>query len=409
MTCAEVTKTNPELDDYRWLVSDAASPWLARAAGPSEPLARQAARLRKDLSAGRTHLVLEQADLRRRGRDKFAAAERMFFTRKGLEQATDQWVAAYKAGRFTQAQAVADLCTGIGGDLLALARRGPACGVERDPVAAFLAESNLRAVGVAGELRVADAAEFPLADVAAWHVDPDRRPAGRRTTRVELHEPELATLDRWLQVRESAAIKLSPAAEAPGAWQRRAELEWISRAGQCRQLVAWFGALAHAPGRRRATIVGNSPEGPAVLASWLGDASVGPPIAAQVDRYLFDPDPAILASGLLGPVAVAEHLAALAPWGGYLTGPEPLQRPGLAALEVDEVLPFDVKRLRRLLADRGVGRLEIKKRAVDCDPDSLRKKLQLRGDRDAVLVVAPLGQSIVAILSHRRPLGSERT
>lgn len=387
-------------------MSDAAAEWLTRAQDPSEPLARQAARLRKELSPARTHLILEQVELRRRARDKFADADRMFFTRKGLEQSTDQWVAAHKAGRFGQAQAVADLCAGVGGDLLALARRGPVWGVERDPVAAFLAESNLHAMGVEGEVRVVDAAEFPLAEVDAWHADPDRRPAGRRTTRVELHEPELATLDRWLQVRESAAIKLSPAAEAPGPWQRRAELEWISRAGQCRQLVAWFGTLAHDPGRRRATILGNSPEGPAALASWKGDASVGPPIAASVDRYLFDPDPAILASGLLGTVAVAERLAALAPWGGYLTGPEPLQRPGLAALEVDEVLPFDVKRLRRLLADRGVGRLEIKKRAVDCDPDSLRKKLQLRGDRDAVLVVAPLGQSITAILAHR--LGSDR-
>ena len=310
-------------------------------------------------------------------------------------------MAAYKASRFAEGRAAADLCAGIGGDLLALAVRGPALAVERDPVAAFLAEANLHLAGLQGTVRVADAAECSLAEFAAWHVDPDRRPAGRRTTRIELHEPELSTLEQWLQVQESAAIKLSPAAEAPAAWQRRAELEWVSRAGQCRQLVAWFGTLARDPGRRRATIVGGTAGGHTVLASWMGNASVGPPIAARVGRYLFDPDPAILASGLLGTVAVEERLAALAPWGGYLTGPEPLRRPGLAALEVDEVLPFDVKRLRRLLAERGVGRLEIKKRAVECDPDVLRKKLQLRGDREAVLVVAPLGQSVAAILGHR--------
>ena len=368
-----------------------------------QPLQRQATKLRRELSASRTHLVLEQVDLRRRAREKFADSERMFFARKALEQATDQWVASYKAGRFAEDQPVADLCSGIGGDLIALARRSDAVGVERDPVAGLLAQANLHALGVGGQVRQTDAVQFAVADYAAWHVDPDRRPGGRRTTRLELHEPELSQLEEQLGAQPSAAIKLSPAAEPPPAWQRRAELEWISRAGQCRQLVAWFGALARDPGRRRATIVEGQGSQHAVLVSWSGEAAVGPAMAGRVGRYVFDPDPAILASGLLGTVAAAEGLAALAPWGGYLTGDQPLRRPGLAAIEVEEVLPFDQKRLRRLLTDRGVGRLEIKKRAVDCDPETLRKKLQLRGDREAVLVVAPLGKSTVAILGHRLP------
>lgn len=388
------------LDDYHWLVNEAAV-WLGRVEGDPQSLVRQADRFRRELSATRTHLVLEQVELRHRARDKFAAAAEMFFTRKGLEQATDQWVAAYKASRFPHDGPAADLCTGIGGDLMALAQHGPAVGVERDPVVSLLAEANLRSVGAAGQLCQADATQFPLTDFAAWHADPDRRPEGRRTTRLELHEPELSVLEQLLARRDAAAIKLSPAAEASPDWQRRAELEWISRGGQCRQLVAWFGRLANEPGRRRATIVGPG-EPYRVLSTWTGDAAIGPPIAAGVGRYVFDPDPAILAAGLLGSVAVAEGLAALAPWGGYLTGDQLLARPGLAALEVDAVLPFDVKRLRQLLAERGVGRLEIKKRSVDCDPESLRKKFQLRGDGEAVLVVAPVGRTTAAILAHRR-------
>jgi len=390
-----------DLNDYRWLVSDAAAGWLTQVAADTRPLARQAAWLRKELSPARTHLVLEQVELRRRARDKFAAAERMFFTRKGLEQATDHWVATYKAQRFAEGEPVVDLCTGVGGDLQALARRGPATGVERDPLVALLAEANLRVLDLAGELRTGDAAEVSLDRFAAWHVDPDRRPAGRRTTRIELHEPDLSLLEQWLNVQSSAAIKLSPAAEPPSEWQRRAELEWISRGGQCRQLVAWFGTLAREAGRRKATVVGGSADAPRVLATWTGDPSLGPPIAGAVDRYVFDPDPAILAAGLLGVVARAEGVAALAPHGGYLTGPLPLGRPGLPAFAVDAVVPFDVKRLRQLLGERGIGRLEIKKRSVDCDPELLRKKFRLQGDLEAVLIVAPFGQAIVAILAHR--------
>lgn len=390
-----------ELDDYRWLVSDAGEAWIGRAAADNDSLTRLTARLRKDLSADRVHLVLEQVELRRRAREKFTRADRMFFTRKGLEQATDEWVAAYKAGRLPAGEPVADLCCGIGGDLLAIAARGPATGVERDPAVALLAETNLRALGLTADVRREDAVRFPLADWTAWHVDPDRRPAGRRTTRVELHEPDWSDLEGLMKVRESAAVKLAPASRVTPECPRRAELEWISRGGQCRQLVAWFGGLAREPGLRRATVLGPPEQGCGVLAFWIGASNAGPPIAAAVRRYVFDPDPAILAAGLLGTVAQKEGLEALAPHGGYLTADQPRTRPGLAAFEVEEVLPFDLKRLAKALAVRGIGHLEIKKRSVDVDPDLLRRKLQPQGDRPAVLIIAPLGRSVAGILARR--------
>src|SRR4029453_11707209 len=75
------------LEDYRWLVSDAAMPWLARARGELAeargPTAALVGRLRRDLSAERAHLVVEQCELRARAREKFSRADRMFFTRKG--------------------------------------------------------------------------------------------------------------------------------------------------------------------------------------------------------------------------------------------------------------------------------------------------------------------------------------
>ena len=176
----------------------------------------------------------------------------MFFTPLGLEQATDEFVAAYKASRFPPAQAVADLCCGLGGDLLALAARGAATGVDRDPVTALLAEANAPA---SAPILVADATAVDLRGCSAWHIDPDRRPTGRRTTRVELHEPGPEVIDRLRAARPEGAVKLAPAATLPEAWPQEAELEWIGRATECRQLVCWFGALAGEPGRRRATIV----------------------------------------------------------------------------------------------------------------------------------------------------------
>ncbi|MGH7139964.1 MAG: hypothetical protein ACREHD_29850, partial [Pirellulales bacterium] len=105
----------PSFDDYRWLVGDDAGRILAELADWTNPLGT-AGRLRKNLSATRVHLLLAQVELRRRARLKFIYAERMFFTPVGLEQATDEWIAAYKASRFLSNEPVIDLCCGIGGD-----------------------------------------------------------------------------------------------------------------------------------------------------------------------------------------------------------------------------------------------------------------------------------------------------
>ncbi len=99
--------------------------------------------------------ALTQAQLRRRGRDKFGAdADLMWFTPEGLEQATRAEVADHRAARFAALAGelgrqpdVADLCCGVGGDLRALSAAG--CGVtgyDRDPLTAAVALANIEAL-----------------------------------------------------------------------------------------------------------------------------------------------------------------------------------------------------------------------------------------------------------------------
>ncbi len=393
-----------EIDDYRWLVGEEARPWLNRAAAETASLVTLAARLRRDLGANRARLVLQQVELRRRALAKFTRADQMFFTAVGLEQATDERVAAYKAGRFPQGQAIFDLCCGIGGDLLALTGSGPVVGVERNEVTALVAEANLHAL--APEVSWRRDAKVLVADVqnhawtAPWHLDPDRRPAGRRTTRVALHEPGWTTVERLLAEHGHAAIKLAPAGDVPDPWPQEAELEWISRARECRQLVAWFGALARAPGRRRATVLTTHDPAGASTVTGIPDQPMA--TAARIDRYLFEPDAAVLAARLTGELASRYGLAALGPSTAYLTGDRALADPALACFEVAEVLPYDMRRLKKLLAQRSIGRLEIKKRGVRDDLEQLRKRLALRGEAGAVLFLTRWGSGVTAILARRR-------
>src|SRR5205814_8320 len=104
---------SPTLDGYRWLIGDEGERWLRQTAQdvqgkPATPALVRS--LRTSLGVARTALVLEQVELRAKARDKFSAADNLFFTRRGLEQATDEQLANYKAQRFAEALTVADLC-----------------------------------------------------------------------------------------------------------------------------------------------------------------------------------------------------------------------------------------------------------------------------------------------------------
>lgn len=398
---------DPALDDIRWLLGLEAAQWLDQLRAGPAAIAAAAPGLKRQLPGARVHLLLEQVELRRKGGAKFPHAERMFFLAQAFQQATDIIVARYKAGRFPPGVRIADLCCGIGGDLMALAERGPVTAVDRDQVTILFAEANLRAtVGLGkenwvNEFRLEDAATFSVEPFATWHLDPDRRASGRRTTQLAAYAPGLETIDRLLAERGDGAVKLAPATIVPQWWEERAELEWIGRDRQCRQQVAWFGKLARLPGFRRATVLRSGPDGRPTTATFAGDPRIRPPLAGQIGQFVLEPDAAVLAAGLAGALAEQYRLAALHRHVPYFTAEKKIDDPLLPCFEVTDVLPFDRKRLRRLFHERGVGRLEIKTRGVEEPPERIRRELRLSGKADATLLVARLGRRVTAIVARR--------
>jgi hypothetical protein len=387
------------LDDFRWLISPDGRRWLAEARDDASALQ---SRLRKFLSAERARLVSLQIELRRRAREKFPLADQMFFTRKGLEQATDGDVAAYKAAKFPSGSHIVDLCCGIGGDLAALARRGKAVGVDLDPICILFAAANVAAYGISQdqyELSLGDATALRLPADQIWHCDPDRRAAGPKTSQLELGAPKLATIQRLLEHNPNAAIKLAPAVQAPSAWQHSAELEWLGSRGETRQQVAWFGSLAHHPGTPSATIV-DARGGPRTV---RGDASEDLAIAPRLGRFLYEPHSAILAARLIAALCAEHQLSPISPGIVYLTGDVAINDAALDAFEVRDVLPFDRKQLKAYCRQHQIGRLEVKKRGIDLDPARLRKEIIAHGDNASTLLIAPIAGRIQAIIARRLP------
>lgn len=372
-------------DPHEWLLGEEAANLLAEVpSGPPTPaLLERLRRLIGEDAPRRAAAIVELAELRRRAAAKFRLAPGMFFTRKSLEQATDERVARYKAARFAGRQSVIDVCTGIGGDLLGLADRQNAQGFEAEPLLAAYARRNLAVYGcdvpVHAERRGAES--FPPCD--AWHADPDRRAAGVRGSRPEAHDPPLATLAAWRVRQPAAAVKLAPAAPLPADWRAECELEWISRGGECRQQVAWCGPLAGRPGERRATRL----EGDAEPATIAGLPTNYPEAAPTLGTYIYDPDPSVLAADLAGTLAHAVGIAPVAAGCAYLTGENPSPGGLLDVFRTVEAMPLRRERLAAWLAERAIGRLEVKCRGGAVSPERLRQELKPRGDRAATLIV----------------------
>ena len=88
----------------------------------------------RTLCSGARHGGGEQTALRSKAESKFSNAQRMYFTRAGLEQASSERMARHHARRYAAFDRIADLCTGIGGDLIGLAAERAVLAVDSDPV-----------------------------------------------------------------------------------------------------------------------------------------------------------------------------------------------------------------------------------------------------------------------------------
>ncbi|MEV7285385.1 class I SAM-dependent methyltransferase [Streptomyces sp. NPDC093252] len=349
-----------------------------------------ATRLRRTHPAPLVSAALGQARLRQRAVAKFGAedAGRMYFTPDGVEQSTRASVAGYRAARLRAAgvTSVADLCCGIGGDAVALARAGiRVLAVDRDPLTAATARANADALGLAGliEVREADVTEVDVSGFDAVFVDPARRGGRGRIFDPEAYSPPLSWAVSAARRAPCAALKVAPGIPHE-AVPEGAEAEWISDGGDVKEAVLWFGggvtvagagaagaAGTKVPGAVRATLL----PGPySLVGRGLPDPGVRP-----VGRYLYEPDGAVIRAHLVAEVAEEVGGGLIDPTIAYVTADELRRTPYASAYEISDRLPFSVKRLKALLRERGVGNLTVKKRGSAVGPEELRRMVRARG------------------------------
>ncbi|MFJ5529616.1 methyltransferase domain-containing protein [Streptomyces sp. NPDC093261] len=340
-----------------------------RGTAPAEELA-VATRLRREHPAELVSAALTQARLRERAAAKFGAedAQRMFFTPNGVEQSTRTTVAVHRAERLRAlgVSSVADLCCGIGGDAIALARAGiRVLAVDRDPLTAAVARANAEALGLSAliEVREADVTGVDVSPYDAVFVDPARRGGRGRIFDPEAYSPPLSWAVATALTARHAALKVAPGIPHE-AVPAEAEAEWISDGGEVKEAVLWFGTE---PGLVRATLL----PGPREL---RGRGLPDPPVR-PLGRYLYEPDGAVIRAHLVAEAAEELDGGLIDGTIAYVTADAHHDSPHATAYEITDRLPFNVKRLKALLREREVGVLTVKKRGSAVEPEELRRKV----------------------------------
>ncbi|WP_307801017.1 class I SAM-dependent methyltransferase [Microbispora triticiradicis] len=381
------------LDDAVRILADGADPVAAASA------------LRRSHSPELTAAALTQASLRRRAEAKFGAdAAVMYFTPHGLEQATRPEVAAHRAARISAAgigaagvgPGVLDVCCGIGGDLLALARAGCAVdALDLDPLTVEIARANVAVLGLSSlvTVRTADAAAAGPAGYGLLFADPARRGGRGRTFDPMAYSPAWPVVLDLVARARAACLKTAPGIPYEFI-PEGAEAEWVSYRGEVKEAAIWTGM---GTGGRRATLL---PSGVTLTASGA-EAETGP-----VSRYLYEPDGAAVRAHLVAEVAalVSGHL--VDPRIAYITGDRLVPTPWASCYEVTDVMPFSLKRLRAALRERRVGTATIKKRGSAVDVERLRKDLRLSGNESVVIVLTRIEDRPFALLCQ--PVTSQK-
>ena len=195
--------------------------------------------------------------------------------------------------------------------------------------------------------------------------------------------------------RLPTGIKLGPGIER-SLIPDDAEAQWVSVGRDVLEVGLWFGAVARPGIRRAALIVSDQGTSELTAEGDSEDAELG-----ELGEYLYEPDGAVIRARLIGDLVrsvggrMLDHAIA------YFTADEAITSPFTTGFRVREVFPFDEKLLKRELAARKVGMLEIKKRGMDVDPAQLRTRLSLKGPNSATLILVRAGGKRLALLADR--------
>jgi len=367
-------------------------------------------RLRRRFEADLVAAAIELATARRKAFRKFPEHKTLWCDVAGVEQASGARVAAWKALRMVEALGpgaeILDLCSGIGGDAMALTAGGLAVtAIDLDPRRAWMTGMNAHCATL-----VADVESIDIRG-RAIHADPARRDerASTRSWSLDDHQPGRDWIERALRETAAAGIKFSPGVDRRAFTGMTLEWEWIQEDDALVQAIAWSGAFAGNPRETRATVLGTrTPVGSAATIVGLPDDCCAQRIGVALESlsagcFISEPASALERAQLLteatrgtGALEVARGLGLIvtnaplaAPWfESFEFVCEVSGRPESLAVALSEVVRQHKLSLRSVRLRGGVTDADRLTRELGCTPQGDTVVFVARKNTQARAIVA---------------------
>ncbi|MFC1898198.1 class I SAM-dependent methyltransferase [Candidatus Cloacimonadota bacterium] len=338
--------------------------------------------------------ILSQIKIQHKNKRKISNVQKYLFTEKGAQQASSTTLAHYHAEKFRRFNSIADLCCGVGMDLIQIAvGKEKVFAVDLDEETLLAAEFNSNQAGLRNIRFLQQKAEDFNISVDAIFSDPDRRPGKERKIQKEDIQPSLDALLELKKNTPNLAVKLSPAMNYKNLnIAGEHTFEFVSENGTLKEILLCLGDLATPNVRRKAIILPQNIQ--------LVNQNIQIEIK-EIEQYIFEPDPAIIRAGLVQECGaeIGYHLidSKLA----ILSGVNAINSELGKCFKMKQVIPFNLKKLQQYCRENLIGELVIKTRGFPDTVEDFRKKLKLKGANKEILFIIRKGDNHLMIFAEK--------
>ncbi len=337
--------------------------------------------------------MLTQIKLQNRNLSKISISKELLFTEQGVQQASSWNLALYHAKKFKAFNKIADLCCGIGIDLINIAKgKEQVYAVDLNEDTLKLAEYNCRTQKLDNiNYELSKAEEFSQ-PVDAIFIDPDRRPRRSRKIAPEEYSPPFSKIMDLRKISTNIAVKLSPALD----YNRLnlpidSTLEFVSENGTLKEILLCMGELASKNCERKAVLL------PSKLTLQNSNIKIE---VTDIQKYLFEPDAAIIRGGLVQEMGNKIDYNLIDPKLALLTGSQIVQSDHGKIYEVKQTIKYDLKKVRKYVRENKIGELVIKTRGFPESVEKFRNKIKLKGHNSVVMFILRKDDGHIIIFSQ---------
>jgi hypothetical protein len=313
-------------------------------------------------------------------KSKFGISQILLCDRLAYEQSTGRLLSEWKSNLWPECVTIADLCCGMGGDSLFLSDTHKVIGVDLDPFRLMMFKTNGELLNKNFLAVQGDALTFPT-KAAYAQIDPARRNERAQNQR------NLELTPSWEQVQSIAShytglmIKLPPAFpdELVPATSRQF---FLGSSKDCLEILLLLGEWSHLSFKDNCCAV-HTDTGEMYSAD---RAAIPDSLEPGIRRIIWEPSPVMIRSHLYRHWGKRHGLMQLDRAVAYLTGDTIVSEPWAKGFRVIDSCTMHQSAIKEMLRKHDVGKLIVKKRGVDIDPDMEIRKLKAKGSNDGILI-----------------------